>query len=746
MVWIVKENNNTQSILAKLLSKENITVQHGNFQTAFFDVKSRILGLPIWKDKGKDVNDLLVGHEVGHALYTPVFDPDALPTPHSYMNVVEDIRIERMIQSTYPGLVRCFRNGYSKLLAEDFFGIRGKNVSALGLPDRINLKAKLGSLIDVQFSTAESAVVNQCFNVKTWEDTIAAAKALYDFCKNQPDQQKQKQQSQSQGNESLSDTNGNQSYDTEKSDSESGEGQNNGKTDLSGDKQSDDGQSSDDGEQSESRESNTDSDQKRNSSSDDIKSDQNNSDSELTGNANSESNSTNSNSNVDPSPVTTLDSFAKKAKEMIDTSKDTLTTCFVSEPSDSEVFKQIISYKELFANRDSTEVYRAYKPTSLLQFKEFMSATNKYVAVLKKEFDLRKAAYQYSRAKESRSGILNVDKLHSYKIADDIFLSVTQLANAKNHGMVMFIDYSGSMEQSLPYVLKHLINLIVFCKAVGIPFRVYGFTDVSRDNNAIPDNIEGRIVMHKLGLLELASSEMSKADYKRALEDLYIRSKNVHVCGSYEYLSTTPLNETLIAAHKIIRKFQAEYSVQKTMAIFLTDGEGQNVNVHVDKSLDSLRTSLISSLVCAHSRIAMTLNGRRMKSSTHSIDHTTALIENLRITTGCRVIGFFIPTSSGAASTYIHRALGYKSTKNTLNTRRDIMSEFRKNKVVCIPTAYNYDDYFIVASGKQLDINDEELLITQDMGRNAIARAFQDFSKSKKVNRVFVTKFAEALA
>ena len=34
---------NTKSMLAKLLASENITVEHGNYQTASMDVKNRIL-------------------------------------------------------------------------------------------------------------------------------------------------------------------------------------------------------------------------------------------------------------------------------------------------------------------------------------------------------------------------------------------------------------------------------------------------------------------------------------------------------------------------------------------------------------------------------------------------------------------------------------------------------------------------------------------------------------------------------
>ena len=93
--------------LPKLLAKENITIQHGNYKTAWFDIKNRILGLPVWEDMGKDVYDLLIGHEVGHALETPFEgwhdSPEKLEgCPRSYINVVEDARIERKVKARYP--------------------------------------------------------------------------------------------------------------------------------------------------------------------------------------------------------------------------------------------------------------------------------------------------------------------------------------------------------------------------------------------------------------------------------------------------------------------------------------------------------------------------------------------------------------------------------------------------------------------------------------------------------------------
>ena len=94
-------NAEVKGTLAKLLATEDLTVEHRQVSTASFDVNSRVLTLPIWKDASETVYDLLVGHEVGHALYTPNIPIDA---PKGFVNVVEDARIERMMKHTYPGL------------------------------------------------------------------------------------------------------------------------------------------------------------------------------------------------------------------------------------------------------------------------------------------------------------------------------------------------------------------------------------------------------------------------------------------------------------------------------------------------------------------------------------------------------------------------------------------------------------------------------------------------------------------
>ena len=116
-------NNNIsfrKDILAKLLAKENIFVRHDvNAETASFDIKNRVLNLPVLVDMSTDIYDLMVGHEVGHALWTLLVDwQDAIKVEEvnkQILNIVEDARIEKKIKRMYPGITKSFISGYRNL-------------------------------------------------------------------------------------------------------------------------------------------------------------------------------------------------------------------------------------------------------------------------------------------------------------------------------------------------------------------------------------------------------------------------------------------------------------------------------------------------------------------------------------------------------------------------------------------------------------------------------------------------------
>ena len=101
------ELRNQKDSLAKLMASENITIQHKKVPTASFDVKNRVLTCPIFKEElSAELYDLFMGHEVSHALHTPyeglhstLIDNRVLK---DYLNVIEDVRIEKMIKSKFP--------------------------------------------------------------------------------------------------------------------------------------------------------------------------------------------------------------------------------------------------------------------------------------------------------------------------------------------------------------------------------------------------------------------------------------------------------------------------------------------------------------------------------------------------------------------------------------------------------------------------------------------------------------------
>ena len=171
-----------KSTLAKLLANEDVNVVHKQMPTAYFNSKTRELGLPIWKDEEmtKDIYDLMVCHEIGHALWTPLdmLESAALrKINHSFVNIIEDARIERKVKDKYAGTLGVFNRGYNELIAKDFFGTADKDISTLNLIDRINLFFKGNS--DITFSEEEKVWVDRTAKTKTPDDVLDLAEELY---------------------------------------------------------------------------------------------------------------------------------------------------------------------------------------------------------------------------------------------------------------------------------------------------------------------------------------------------------------------------------------------------------------------------------------------------------------------------------------------------------------------------------------------------------------------------------------
>ena len=142
--------NTSTSLFARALASENIFVNLDSAApTASFDMESRTLTIPDWK-ASQALKDMIIAHEVGHALYTPPEEfmasldnaKERKLHPQGYkacINSIEDARIERMIKEKFPGCRRDFFEGYKEILALDIFDLKDTPVNTLSIIDRINL-------------------------------------------------------------------------------------------------------------------------------------------------------------------------------------------------------------------------------------------------------------------------------------------------------------------------------------------------------------------------------------------------------------------------------------------------------------------------------------------------------------------------------------------------------------------------------------------------------------------------------
>ena len=663
-------NLEVKGTLAKLLATEDIVVEHREVETAQFDVENRVLTLPIW-DASNYVFDMLVGHEVSHALFTPNEDwTEKCKAPQQFVNVCEDVRVEKLMKDKYLGIAKTFYRGYSELHAKDFFEVGDQDVNSFNLADKINLHAKIGAFLGVKFTPQEQEIVNVVENAKTFEDTLAAAEALYNFCKaNQPTDQDQ------EGTEGV-------------------------QLPLGG--------LEDSGDSTDNSSGSDESPVSRSGSSDDVE-----------GGSDSDSSDTGMDDNGSPldeddAPsldVETAKSLGGNLKKIAQ--KPVRNNTYIEKPHiiPDEIIvrnEEISDFCEEFWNRIYSEplnkkTYTQPIDEELLKIKK---EAEKEVNYLVKEFECRKSADAYSRAATSRTGVLDTKKLHTYKFNEDLFKKITVLPEGKNHGLIFVLDWSGSMHFVINDTVKQLLNLLWFCKKVNIPFEVYGFTNdspsewryASREGRGGMEEIqvmkENEIYCHPtFRLLNFVSSDSGK-DFEEQCQHLFKLSYSLQN-GYSDYvpygfnLSGTPLNETIIALRELIPDFFKKHQVSKLNTVLLTDGESQSIS-RVNKvqsyyNPDEMEFGRIS----LHSRCQ--LRDRKIGRVYHACNEwnwknsiTQTLLQNLEDNfPNCNIIGIRL-LQSGEVSRFHYQ---YKEDENY--TDQDKKSWSKTKSAILKPTGYS---------------------------------------------------------
>ena len=733
----MKNENQLNGSLARLLATENINVViDAKMQTAAFDLVNRTLILPNWDNCTKQVQLLLLGHEVGHALYTRTTDwQNALAANpkkgyKQFLNIVEDARIEKKIKRKYPGLRSDFQKGYFELYNSDFFGVKDEDINKLRLIDRVNMHFKIGNLAEVKFSESEMVMVNAVASAETWENVVSATEMLYSYAKDE------KQQEQEENQPSKDD-------DQEESDE-----------DQSDDDQSDYGddeqEESEDDEQEESEDEQPD---------------------QSDGDANNGQDEEQEEQEGDDDDVESITDSAMRKSEKLLASCAQLTVITLPKVDLAQLF---VHNKELTDDIEfhNSEVFGNVDNLAILNHSidEFFKENNGLIDLHVKEFQMKKKASAWKKAKVSDTGDISASKLAYYKLTDQVFKARTVVPNGKNHGMVLLLDMSGSMDANFDSSLTQCLVLATFCKRVGIPYTLLGFTkntfSTKREGISFSRE-EGELALEKISLIELLSSNLSSAQYKKALQTILILMQasgmwhfgvkksipypvNTFIStGRVARLGSTPTTEALVALMDFIPNFQKKNRVEILDLVIVTDGEEDGVDCtwvkdpegFIEKqSIFSYYDDELWRKTCqgklGYKNQYYTLNNRK--------DIIPTLLNIMAAEFKVKVFGFFlVPLGKGhrwnQSTTEITTKLG--KNKNGFQLSVQVI-RFNLNEFKFVESYLpGYIRYFMINPN-----DDREIQVDAGASNIKIKTAFMKNNKNRKFSRILVSKFMELAA
>lgn len=731
--------SNSKSLLAKLLATENITIRRdASAFTASFDVKNRILTMPVWKGISEDLEDLLTVHETGHALDTPCDGwMDAIKSiagkyhdkpsnrhtmaVKGFLNVIEDARIDKRQKRRYPGSRRNYLAGYKELLERGFFGPPSKDFNTYNFIDRMNVYFKGGVALGIKFSPDEMPFVKRVESAETFEDVLALTDEIYGWCKAKGEDERRQTPDDMEYEMSEGDDDGDAEsveFDDDMKDDEDGEP---GKTKAEADDSDDEDESEGDSQTSQN-------------------------DREAPG----KSGDTEMDDDFVPESQTD-ETWQEKQRELTDTSTEYV---YVTMPKPN-VSKIVDDYKLFLTENENwyaSQRHHDWRPVVEANFSTFKNEENNTISFMVKEFEMKKSADMYAKISIAKTGVIDTNKLHSYKYNDDIFRRLSTMPQGKNHGFIMFLDWSGSMTQEMKSTMKQLLSIAMFCKRVQIPFEVYNFRDLNEreaQNVYVARNEQsdsqfnfkdGDMSLCSLKLRNILSSRMSLAELNRAFNILWTIAHSPY--NRIEPMGGTPLNAAIIVATELVNQFRARNKLQVVNTVFLTDGGSNPILGVVGQPRESIYDGKKRKYVVQDevTKREFHITGNRIDGE----QMTNSLLKSLKDRTGCTLIGFYLYNGWGrtnnAKSAY-QNFYGMVTNQKHYDTMAKIWTESKFMPV----TSAGYDEYYII-NARAMKETKSSLKVDSNMTKGKIAKAFLIYSSKKAVNRVLLQRFINLVA
>ena len=787
---------NQKDQLAKLMATENITIVHKPIPTAYFDVKNRILACPTFKDDISDeLYDLFMGHEVGHALNTPYEGlHNALTknkTLKGYLNVVEDVRIEKAIKNKFQGLRKSFYTAYNELMEKDFFGIAKRDLQELSCIDKINLITKCGSRINIQLSNQEQVFLDMAEACQTWDDVEVCAEAIYEWSK--------ENETRTEEDEKLVPQMFDLGEDEEDEDQEGDDGQ-------GGDEEYDDETSDSEDDDDDSEEDNLpeapeygDGDQDEDGEEDDVDAETKR---KTTGTSKEGGVASPDDYDDGEGARESITEYnAHNNEEMFLDDKPAwrdqvnLREVFKAKNTDLVVgHNQVIEDWRTFWTETNPKESNAEFNMQKAEFtgQKLIERNKKLIHHMAKEFDMKQTAQRSVKAFSGKTGKLDMNKLAKYQIVDDVFKRVTYLPEGQNHGLNVLLDWSGSIGNSCSELLEQAVILSEFCRKTNIPYRIYLFSDAYKLNTQDCDDY--MMYNGDGSLVELFSNEMNNRKHKEMMTNVgalwmnhflgklgwrgHEKTINMHntfydqapfslnsesnyywfdttVRPSNYRLGGTPLDHCLIAMRKLLPEFNANYQIEKSILTVITDGfshqspfmsisDDEKYAWAKEQQIDPWDVSTVTELVDPFDNKVFPYkeSSRNRYSGYDAFKKTQNLLSWISKTCNVTVTGYFVLDKKRD----LNDILQYTSIKDTWwDNDRQIWAEIRKHgKVV---ECHGYNKMFLTAtSSLGIDGSDELDNDLVDAKKSRLMSAFKKNQKAKTTSRFLTNEFIKEIS
>ena len=731
--------NLVKESLAKLLAQEDLIVEHRKVDTAQFNVETRVLTLPMWQHDSNLVIDMLIAHEVGHALYTPNRWDFVNEVPLSFVNVTEDVRIEKLMKRRYEGLPKTFFGGYNVLAEEDFFQVEDVNWDVLNIADKVNLHYKIGNFIDVPFNSDEAVFRDDALHLETFEDAIELAKRMHAYAKEQIEQRKQQQQEEEkieamevpvEGRPDLGEDN--TEYPLE---------------DLSTGKTPQEPTEEGEGVEAEKAEP------------------------ESVGGKEAGRGNGPSGAQYSADEVQTADTLAEAIEDLAQTNTSVTEYSYIELPEkvSSKTFvsnQEVSDYiEQYYASKENLSVdpdefvdeydYRMAQYTTQVlreadkEYNQYKKEAQKEVSYLVKEFEMKKAADGYARQTISRTGVLNTGLLHTYKYNDDIFRKITTIPDAKSHGLIFNIDWSGSMSNALAATIKQVLSLVSFCRKVGIAYDVYSFTDAyeTSDRYAYKEDpkFKNKVICRNFNMVNLLTSKSNNRTHAKQAKNLYrIAASFCNRSGGVPHkmgLGGTPLDESMIAMNEIIPAFKKKTGAQKVHVVNLTDGEGYGISYGqtITTGYNSDEQHVVARRIGSRTRLRDRQTGQTYQFDDDNYGHTKTFVTLLRNRfPECSFMNIRL-CNGGDWSRFKRECLGYDNPEGYAKAD----AQWKKTKsFICTSSAYTIQYALSIGALS----NDAEFEVVEDATKAQIRSAFKKSLNAKKMNKKILSSFIDQIA